>query len=149
MFVQTRWKPHTSASYLGVLELPAGGIDGYENVYDAVAREVKEETNLDVVRFIDDEHIPPMTNRPGDTAIAFKPFICQQVLETDGGLPWVGFVFRCEVKGKIDMESTEARDPQWLTIDELDEIVTKTPEKVFILQLAALRYYVDTIKSQA
>lgn len=145
VFVQTRWKPQASPTYLGVFEIPAGGIDGYENVYEAVKREVREETGLEITRFIDDVQTPVMQARPGDTSIAFKPFICQQVLKTNGGLPWVGFVFRCEVTGTITMQTSEAKDPRWVTIDELDELITKTPEQIFSLQLATLRYYVDTI----
>ena len=146
VFMQTRWKPQASPTYLGVLEIPAGGIDGYENVYDAIKREVKEETGLEIIRFIDDVQTPIMYTRPGDASIAFRPFICQQVLETNGGLPWVGFVFRCEATGTITMQTSEAKDPRWVTIQELDDIVTKTPEKIFSLQLATLRYYLDTVK---
>lgn len=148
VFLQTRWKPETSPTYLGVLEIPAGGIDGYESVYESVKREVKEETGLDIVRFIDDVQTEPAQMRPGDTSIAFKPFVCQQVLETNGGLPWVGFVFRCEVTGEVVMQESEAKDPQWVTVDELDKILRETPEQVFSLQLATLRYYVDTIRGE-
>jgi hypothetical protein len=89
-----------------------------------------------------------MEARPGDTSIAFRPFLCQQVLETNGGLPWVGFVFRCEASGTIVMEPSEAKDPRWMSIDELDEILTKTPEQVFSLQVATLRYYIDKVRSE-
>lgn len=148
IFMQTRWKPQASPTYLGVLEIPAGGIDSYENVYDAVRREVREETGLEITEFIDDVCTPAMESRPGDTSIAFRPFLCQQVLQTNGGLPWVGFVFRCRAEGEIIMEPTEAKDPRWVTIDELDEMLTQTPEKVFSLQLATLRYYVDTVRAE-
>jgi 8-oxo-dGTP pyrophosphatase MutT (NUDIX family) len=146
IFMQTRWKPKASPDYLGVLEIPAGGIDGYENAYDAVRREVKEETGLDITRFIDDAQTPVMYSRPGDASIAFKPFICQQVLETNGGLPWVGFVFRCEVSGTITMQASEAKDPRWVSIPELQEILTSTPEKVFSLQFATLQYYLNVVQ---
>jgi 8-oxo-dGTP pyrophosphatase MutT (NUDIX family) len=146
IFVQTRWKPQASPMYLGLLEIPAGGIDSYENVYDAIRREVREETGLEITRFIDDDQTSVIEARPGDTSLAFRPFICQQVLETNGGLPWVGFVFRCETTDTIRMEPSEAKDPRWITIDELDEIVTKTPERVFSLQIATLRYYIDTVR---
>lgn len=146
IFTQIRWKPEASPTYLGVLEIPAGGIDSYENVYDAMRREVREETGLEVTRFIDDHQTPVMEAQSGDTSIAFRPFICQQVLATNGGLPWVGFVFRCEAKGDIVMQSSEAKDPKWMTIDELDNILTNTPEKVFSLQVATLRYYIDTVR---
>jgi 8-oxo-dGTP pyrophosphatase MutT (NUDIX family) len=145
IFMQTRWKPQASPTYLGVLEIPAGGIDGYENAYDAVKREVSEETGLTITRFIDDEQTPVMYARPGDASIAFRPFLCQQVLETNGGLPWVGFVFRCEAEGEIVMQSTEAKDPRWVSMEELDGIIRTTPEKIFSLQLATLRYYIDKV----
>lgn len=145
IFMQTRWKPQVSPNYSGVLEIPAGAIDSYENVYEAVKREVREETGLEITRFIDDEQTPVMYTRPGDASIAFRPFLCQQVLETNGGLPWVGFVFRCEAEGEIDMQSSEAKDPRWISLDELDEIIRTAPEKIFSLQLATLRYYIDTV----
>jgi 8-oxo-dGTP diphosphatase len=148
VFVQTRWKPQASPTYLGVLEIPVGGIDSYENAYDAIRREVREETGLEITRFVDDEQTPVMESRPGDTSIAFRPFLCQQALETNGGLPWVGFVFRCEAEGEITMEPSEAKDPRWITIDELDGILTKTPEQVFSLQVATLRYYIDTVRGE-
>lgn len=146
IFMQTRWKPQTSPTYLGVLEIPAGGIDGYENVYDAVKREVKEETGLEITKFIDDIQTSIMYARPGDASIAFRPFLCQQVLETNGGLPWVGFVFRCEATGTVSMQTSEAKDPRWVSVDELDKIIRTTPEKIFSLQLATLRYYVDMMQ---
>jgi 8-oxo-dGTP pyrophosphatase MutT (NUDIX family) len=145
VFVQTRWKPNASPTYLGVIEIPAGGIDGYENVYTAVKREVEEETGLKIVRFIDDYCSPIAESRKNDTSIAFRPFICQQSLATNGGLPWVGFVFRCEVEGAIQMQSSEAKDPVWMSIPELSELVDNHPEKVFSLQLATLRYYLQNI----
>ncbi|QQS19444.1 NUDIX domain-containing protein [Candidatus Saccharibacteria bacterium] len=147
VFMQTRWKPQASPTYLGVFEIPAGGIDGYENVYDSVKREVKEETGLEIIRFIDDFQTPVTYARLGDSSIAFRPFICQQVLETNGGLPWVGFVFRCEATGTISMQTSEAKDPRWVSIDELDELLNKSPEKIFSLHVATLKYYVDFVRN--
>lgn len=146
IYMQTRWKPMASPNHLGVLEIPAGGIDSYESVYDAIKREVKEETGLDIIRFVDDIQTSVLYTRPGDASFAFRPFICQQSLETNGGLPWVGFVFRCEVEGSITMQQSEAKDPCWVTLDELEKLLRKTPERIFSLQYATLRYYLDTIR---
>lgn len=148
VFVQTRWKPENSPTYLGVLEIPAGGIDGYEDVYVAVTREVKEETGLDVVEFLDDkEKTGPMTNRPGDVSQAFRPFLCQQMLESNGGLPWVGFVFRCRVTGEPVKETDESRDLRWMTIPELERFMKEKPEEVFGLQYSTLTYYINWHKN--
>jgi len=147
IFFQTRWKPIVSPAYTGLLEIPAGGVDGYEDVYDAVKREVKEETGLDVIRFINDYHSGVTENRPHDKVRVFTPFICQEVLETIDGLPWVGFVFRCEVKGKVNMNNAEAKDPCWLSIIEIKELLKNHPEKIFPLQFPVFEYYVKHVLS--
>jgi 8-oxo-dGTP pyrophosphatase MutT (NUDIX family) len=81
VFVQTRWKPQASPTYLGVLEIPAGGIDSYENVYDAIRREVREETGLEITRFIGDEQTPVMESRPGINRLLFGRFYASKYLQ--------------------------------------------------------------------
>ena len=51
VLVQTRWKPGKDSKYSGTLEIPAGTIELHENVYDALRREVYEETGLRVIGF--------------------------------------------------------------------------------------------------
>lgn len=142
VFVQTRYKPESSPTYLDTLEIPAGGVEPYESVYDAITREVKEETGLDIIKFIDEDSTGVLENRPGDKSMAFRPFLCQQVTETNGGLPWYGFVFLCEVSGEIKMQTEEAKDPRWLKLGELKLFLENQPEKVFSLQYATLKKYV-------
>jgi len=143
VFVQTRNKPQTSKNYTDMLEIPGGGIDAYENVFEALKREVREETGLEIIRFIDCELPNAMENRVGDKSLAFRPYLCQQVLETNGGLPWYGFVFRCEAKGVLSMDLNEAKDPRWLSLSELDVFLKNSPEKVFSLQYATLLKYLQ------
>jgi len=145
IFIQTRWKPGVSP-YSGLFEIPAGVIDAYEDVYAVLKREVKEECGLIVTKIIDD--FRGNTEKPveGDEAFAFKPFICQQVLSTRGGLPWIGFVFLCEVEGTIKMQESEAKDPMWITLDELEKILNHEPERIFPLQLPVLKYYLGWTK---
>src|SRR5271154_4901651 len=77
VLIQTRWKPERDAKYSGTFEIPAGWIDYYENVYDALKREVKEETGLNVTEIIPD--IKTKIHSPSnDGAFAFLPFCCQQ-----------------------------------------------------------------------
>ena len=72
IFTQTRWKPKSSPTYSGMIEIPAGGIDSYENVYDALKREIKEETNLDIIRIIDDFRGDVVNPRENDKEFVFK-----------------------------------------------------------------------------
>jgi ADP-ribose pyrophosphatase len=147
IFIQTRWKPHINSPYSGMLEIPAGGIEAYEDVYNTLKREVKEECGLDVVNIINDFKSNIDEPTAGDKAFVFKPFLCQQVLSTRNGLPWIGFVFLCEVEGEVKMQETEAKDPIWLSLNELEKIITDEPEKIFPLQLPVLKYYLEWAKS--
>ena len=141
LFIQTHYKPLASPNYLNTFEIPAGGVEPYENVYDSLKREVKEETGLDIVTIINDDSTGVLENRAGDASMAFRPFLCQQVLKSNGGLPWYGFVFLCEVTGEISMQEEEAKDPQWISLKDLRDLVTNQPEKIFSLQYATIIKY--------
>jgi ADP-ribose pyrophosphatase/8-oxo-dGTP diphosphatase len=145
IFLQTRWKPKTSPDYSGLLEIPAGGIEGYEDVIDAIKREVKEETGLDIIQIKGNYEEKIEENIKGNKVKIFKPFLCQQMLSSTGGLPWVGFVFRCEVQGTVTIDLSEAKDPIWVTISELKELLSNSPEKFFPLQYPVLKYYVENL----
>lgn len=148
VFIQTRWKPHVDSPYSGMFEIPAGGIEGYEDVYNALKREVKEECGLDVVKIVDDFRSDIEEPAEGDQAFVFKPFLCQQVLSTRNGLPWVGFVFLCEVDGEIKMQKEEAKDPTWISLGELEEMINNNSDKIFPLQLPVLKYYLKWAKNK-
>ncbi|MFA6391335.1 MAG: NUDIX hydrolase [Patescibacteria group bacterium] len=139
ILVQTRWKPEEDPVYTGCLEIPAGKIREFENVYDALNREVKEETGLKITSIFPD--IKTKTHSPKDDgSFAFQPFCCQQ--QTKGGRPWIGFVFICNVEDKTPLkEGDNTRDIRWIKKSELKRIFEETPEKIFTLQLGVLDYY--------
>src|SRR3989338_2629938 len=143
LFIQERWKPQTSPNYSGLWEITAGGVDVYENIYTALKREVREECGLKIKRIIGDWHGKIEKSRKNDAVFAFRPFVCQQMLKTKGGLPWIGFVFVCEVGGKVKMNKKEARNPQWISTDELKNLLEKQPQKFFPLQLPVLKYFIE------
>lgn len=143
VFTQTRWKPLISPTFSGLLEIPAGVVEPYEDVFNALYREVKEETGLEIVDVLDTYRSSIEENRPLNKTHVFTPFLCQQVLATGGGLPWIGFVFRCLVTGDIHMQKEEAKNPQWLKVSELKKIVDDSPETIFPLQYPVLKHYVQ------
>ncbi len=76
ILLQTRWKPNRDPEYSGSLEIPAGGVDAYENIYSAVRSEVLEETGLEVTEFLSDVQSRVYAPRDDD-CFAFMPFCCQ------------------------------------------------------------------------
>lgn len=139
VLVQTRWKPDRDAEYSGTLEIPAGWIDEYENVYEALKREILEETGLKVTAIKPD--IKTKIHSPKeDGAFAFIPFCCQQ--QVKGGKPWIGFVFLCQVEDKEPIaQESEVKGIRWMKKSELKELFQTKPESVFTLQLGVLDYY--------
>lgn len=140
LLVQTRWKPHADPVYSGTLEFPAGVLDKpFEDVYETVAREIKEESGLTLKAFKDDVR-NEVTTEHGKT-IGFRPYCCTQQLE--GAKPWIGFIFVCEVESGQEPQAqlSEAKDAKWMKASDLALLVETSPEKIFGLELPALKFY--------
>lgn len=146
VLVQTRWKPETDPLYSGTLEIPAGAMNQYENVYEAIAREVLEETGLKVTGFKPEVRTKVHSSKD-DACFAFVPFCCQQQLK--GEWPRVGFVFICTIEDQEPIPAPdEVRDVRWMKKQELKKILEETPEKIFVLQLGVLDYYLSSAERQ-
>lgn len=146
ILVQTRWKPKIDPVYSGTLEIPAGAMDKYENAYDAIAREVFEETGLKVTGFKPEVRTKVHSSKD-DECFAFVPFCCQQQLK--GEWPRVGFVFICTVENKEPVpQPEEVKNIWWMKKSELKKVLEETPEKIFILQRGVLDYYLNYTERQ-
>lgn len=146
IFLQTRWKPKTSATYSGLLEVPGGRIEKYENIFDALAREVKEECGLKIIKCRSGFQGESHKVEQFEETMVFQPFICQQVLNRNDGKLWFGFIFLCEVEGEPEMQKNETRNPQWMSIPELERLLEEEPQKIFPHQYQALKYYIESVK---
>jgi 8-oxo-dGTP diphosphatase len=141
LLIQTRWKPSRDPLYSGTFEFVAGVMDKpFENVYEALARELQEEVGLKLKRIINDSRTSVYSPQRNDASFAFKPFCCTQQLKE--GKPWVGFIFRCEVEDGIPTpQLEEVRDPKWVDATEIKDLFETSPEKFFTLEIAAWEYY--------
>ncbi len=148
LLIQTRQQTFTESIYNGTFEFAAGVLDKeYESVYDAIAREIKEETGMTLKRIIDDSQTKLHSPHKSDTAFGFRPFCCTQQLKD--GRPWVGFIFRCEVEdGEPVAQESETRDVHWEDAAVVKTLYEQTPEKLFTLELPAWDYYFQTHNQQ-
>ena len=138
LLVQVRWKPEQDPVYSGMFEIPAGTIGLYENVYDALRREVFEETGLKVTSFRPDARTKVRLQK-GDAVFAFVPFCCQQ---QTSGKARVGFVFVCTVEDNDPVPAPdEVKEVAWMERAALRRLVEESPERVFTFQLPVLEFY--------
>ena len=146
ILLQTRWKPETGPLYSGLLEIPGGSINEYENIFNAIEREVKEECGLKIIKYRNSFRGELMDVDQFEKTMIFQPSICQQVLNDNDGKLWFGFIFICEVEGQPKIQKDETKDPKWVSLSELEKLLNEHREKIFPHQYQALRYYVENMK---
>ncbi|MFA5004279.1 MAG: methyltransferase domain-containing protein [Candidatus Saccharimonadales bacterium] len=141
VLLQTRWQPGGDPVYSGTLEFPVGRLDEpYENIFDTVAREIKEETSLTLQAIQGVDKTAIFSGGKDDAAFGFRPFCCLQQLKN--GKPWVGFIFVCTVEpGEPKGQLSESRDVRWVKASDVKKMVATSPEKLFTLELPAWGYY--------
>lgn len=140
ILLQTRWKPNQDPLYSGTFEFPIGTLDRpFENLYQALAREIREECGLTLKRIKHDSQTLQYTPKK-DAVFGFRPFCCTQQLKE--GKPWIAFIFICEVENGIPIPSPkECKDIHWVNAQEVKQLFTNSPEKFFSLELPAWEYY--------
>ena len=139
ILVQTRQK-RTDTEYSGTIEIPGGKMRAFEDVYDTVRREVKEESGLEIT-FINGENDRKDYANRGDISSLIQPFCITQMSQG----PFIGLIFLCRAEGDPVQETNETKEVRWMNLDELKQIVNEQPERVYTAFLAPLKKYVGNI----
>ncbi len=142
ILMQTRVKPHAPQED-GLLEIPAGKIRAFENIFDTLKREIKEETGLDVVEILG-ECLSTIYEEHSYKVINFMPFSCSQNLI--GDYPIMVFVFICHVEGELLPFSDESKNYKWTSISEIKRILTDSPQSLYPMHVDTLKKYVLACK---
>ena len=139
ILIQTRQK-EDGAETNGMLELPAGKIREYENIFEALRREVKEETGLSITKILgEDNQISNFIK--GNEVISYTPYYITQNLSRAYSI--ILNTFLCEAKGELLTEINESQNIHWIKIEELKKILKNNPEKIFLLHINALQKYLE------
>ena len=104
----------------GIDELPSGNVEKGENIYDAIIREVKEETNLDVVNV--------------------KSYIGSFDYISGSGKKSRQYNFVLDVKNIENIVLTEHDEYNWLTIEEIRKSSKITDEVKYILEICYFNF---------
>ena len=139
ILIQTRQK-EDGAETNGMLELPAGKIREYENIFRALRREVKEETGLTITKILGEDR--QISNLIGSNeVISYTPYCVTQNLS--GAYSIILNTFLCEAEGELLTETNESQNIHWMKIEELKKIFKNNPEKIFLLHINALQKYLE------
>lgn len=122
----------------GQLEIPAGKVREYENIFDALRREVCEETGLRLTK-IKGEVESTRLDVVGNETILFSPYCVTQNLS--GAYSIILSTFLCEAEGELLERTDETENIHWMKCEELKEIVEQKPESIFLMHVQALKKY--------
>ena len=133
--IQIRNKPHEGGKSI---ELPGGRVEEYESLLDAVKREVREETGLQLIE-IEGENTKLNAVGTGTNVECLAPFAVYQT--TEGPVDSLGVYFRCRAKGQLLSIGDETEGAQWISVEHICQWVAKEPERFSWIDRAGLLFY--------
>jgi 8-oxo-dGTP pyrophosphatase MutT (NUDIX family) len=137
VLLQRRDKPGEPVR--GRLELPGGRWGAGESPDIAVAREVAEETGVEVLALTGPvEHIKSGIHR--SCAVA-RPVAVVNGL--DGTYPSLHVLFECVGSGEPRPQAGETADPQWWPLDEVRKLLEEHPDELIDQTRAMLTAYLS------
>ena len=125
----------------GMIEIPAGKIREFENIYDCLRREIFEETGLEVT-YIQGEEEAEIIEHNGYKVINYTPFSCSQ--NVAGEYPIMVQVFICRASGEALNGSDESRNIRWVSLTELGNMLRDKEESFYPMHISTLKKYLKS-----
>jgi len=138
ILIQVRDKPYEGGTSL---ELPGGRVEEFESLADALRREVREETGLDLW-YIEGEHARIETNGVDTNVECVQPFAVYQTLR--GPVDSMGVYFLCQAEGQLLEMGDETHQPRWMPVSEIARQMADAPEQFSFVDRAGLIFYLQT-----
>jgi len=122
----------------GLIEIPAGKIREFENIFDCLRREIYEETGLIVVN-IEGENEATYYESNGYKVINYTPFSSSQNIL--GSYPIMVQVFICTARGELVQQSNESKNIRWISIYELKDMLENKINSFYPMHVITLKKY--------
>ena len=123
----------------GLIEIPAGKIREYENIFDCLRREIFEETGY-IVEEIIGESESKLIKVNGYEVLSYEPFNSSQNLT--GSYPIMVQTFICHVKedNEQHLESDESKNIRWVAKPEVQKMIQNI-QRFYPMHIDTLQKY--------
>lgn len=137
ILMQDRCKDDAKSEY-GLLEIPAGKIREFENIFDCLRREIWEETGLRVTE-IKGEAEAIVIESNGYKVLNYTPFSSSQNIQ--GTYPIMVQTFICNADGELLDKSNETKNIRWLSLKELNKLLEHDKNMFYPMHVTTLEKY--------
>ncbi|MDF2546162.1 MAG: pyrophosphohydrolase [Anaerosolibacter sp.] len=139
ILIQDRCKDDAKAED-GLIEIPAGKIREFENIFDCLRREVWEETGLEVT-YIEGENEATIFEANGYKVLNYTAFACSQNIQ--GTYPIMVQAFICKASGELLNKTNETKNIRWISLKELKNLLNKNENSFYPMHVIALKKYLN------
>jgi len=133
--IQIRNKPAEGGKWI---ELPGGHIEEFESLIAALAREVREETGLELTH-IEGAATRIETRGANANVECLAPFAVYQTLQ--GPVDSLGMYFRCRARGELLRVGDDTEAIRWIAAREIAQWLARDPEQFSWVDRAGLEFY--------
>jgi 8-oxo-dGTP pyrophosphatase MutT (NUDIX family) len=133
--LQIRNKPYEGKKWI---ELPGGRVNEFESLVEALRREVREETGLDLTQ-IEGVASKVETNQVASNVECLQPFAVYQT--TKGPVDSMGVYFRCRAEGHLLDTGDETEAIQWRSVQEIAAQIQVDVDAFSWVDRAGLLFY--------
>lgn len=137
VLVQDRYKDDAKAE-IGLIEIPAGKIREFENIFDCLRREILEETGLEVT-YIEGENEAIIFEENNYKVLSYTPFSCSQNIQ--GTYPIMVQIFLCKAKGELLQKTNETKNIRWISLKELQDLLESDTNLFYPMNVVTLKKY--------
>ncbi|MGF7059916.1 NUDIX hydrolase [Brassicibacter mesophilus] len=122
----------------GLIEIPAGKIREFENIFDCLRREICEETGLEVT-YIEGEKEAKIFESNNYKVLNYTPFLSSQNIQ--GKYPIMVQTFICKAKGELLKKTNETKNIRWLSLKELHSLLENSENSFYPMHVITLKKY--------